>query len=376
MKKKGENGDGRSGRRWLAFLLTGILAPLFLNLVYLPRIPAPFFPGTALYGITTLMISVVMPFVLYACCGMLFPFFRRCGEDRENGCKPYSDGENTGKTTKKTTGENAGRTAGENTGQNTQKSYSAVFRKAYTLRNFSAGMRGMIPVFVISAGTVLFHISSRTPLRTGEDLFCALTVTAVAAALTEEAAFRVFAIRLCMNLLSPVNKGEPRRNISGGKACYDSDAERAQASVRTSSDAERAQASVRTSSDAERAQASARISSDAERAQTSVWISAAVFALVHAGNLFSGQPVPVTILQIGWALGMGLLLGGIFIRTGTILPGIAAHAVNNAADACFLSAQTAGAELIFQTAACAFLLLVGVRTVMHKNPLIYQKYEL
>ena len=317
MKKRGENGDGRSGRRWLAFLLTGILAPLFLNLVYLPRIPAPFFPGTALYGITTLMISVVMPFVLYACCGMLFPFFRRCGEDRENGCKPYSDGENTGKTT--------------------QKSYSAVFRKAYTLRNFSAGMRGMIPVFVISAGTVLFHISSRTPLRTGEDLFCALTVTAVAAALTEEAAFRVFAIRLCMNLLSPVNKGEPRRNISGGKVCYES---------------------------------------DAERAQTSVWISAAVFALVHAGNLFSGQPVPVTILQIGWALGMGLLLGGIFIRTGTILPGIAAHAVNNAADACFLSAQTAGAELIFQTAACAFLLLVGVRTVMHKNPLIYQKYEL
>ena len=356
MKKRGENGDGRSGRRWLAFLLTGILAPLFLNLVYLPRIPAPFFPGTALYGITTLMISVVMPFVLYTCCGMLFPFFRRCGEDRENGCKPYSDGENTGKTT--------------------QKSYSAVFRKAYTLRNFSAGMRGMIPVFVISAGTVLFHISSRTPLRTGEDLFCALTVTAVAAALTEEAAFRVFAIRLCMNLLSPVNKGEPRRNISGGKVCYESDAERAQASVRTSSDAERAQASVRTSSDAERAQASAWISADAKRAQTSVWISAAVFALVHAGNLFSGQPVPVTILQIGWALGMGLLLGGIFIRTGTILPGIAAHAVNNAADACFLSAQTAGAELIFQTAACAFLLLVGVRTVMHKNPLIYQKYEL
>ena len=341
MNTRGENEAGRSERRWPAFLLTGILAPLFLNLEYLPRLLVPGFPGTVLYGITTLILGIVMPFVLYACCGMAFRPERGLTDGRENG--------------RRTSGER------KKTYGNAQRTPGAAFRKAYTLRNFGVGMRELFPVFAISAGTVLLHIGSRMPLRRGEDLFCALAVTAAAAALTEEAAFRVFAIRLCMRILKPTNKGDHRKVIFGGK-------ESGKGLQKDDPVGIENEGGIENGED--------RYDSAAERARISVWTSAVIFALAHGGNLFTGQPLLMTVLQIGWALGMGLLIGGIFIRTGTVLPGIAAHAVNNAADACFLSVQTAGAELIFQAAASVFLLLVGIRTVMHKNLLIYQNYEL
>ena len=50
-----------------------------------------------------------------------------------------------------------------------------------------------------------------------------------------------------------------------------------------------------------------------------------IFALVHAMNLLSGAPLVATIYQILNAFGMGMFLCAVFLRSGSLWPGIIIH---------------------------------------------------
>ena len=50
-----------------------------------------------------------------------------------------------------------------------------------------------------------------------------------------------------------------------------------------------------------------------------------IFALIHAMNLLSGAPLLATIYQILNAFGMGMFLCAVFLRSGSLWPGIIIH---------------------------------------------------
>jgi len=54
-------------------------------------------------------------------------------------------------------------------------------------------------------------------------------------------------------------------------------------------------------------------------------LSSVVFGLVHLGNVFSGAPVGVSIIQALYATGIGMALGAVYLRTGNLLPCIIGH---------------------------------------------------
>ena len=53
--------------------------------------------------------------------------------------------------------------------------------------------------------------------------------------------------------------------------------------------------------------------------------TALIFSLVHATNIFAGADVNATLIQLFSALGAGLLLGALFLRSGSILPSMMVH---------------------------------------------------
>lgn len=50
----------------------------------------------------------------------------------------------------------------------------------------------------------------------------------------------------------------------------------------------------------------------------SLFLSAAIFGLIHAGNILVGADVGTTIFQVAYAFGLGMLFAGILIRTGNL----------------------------------------------------------
>lgn len=61
-----------------------------------------------------------------------------------------------------------------------------------------------------------------------------------------------------------------------------------------------------------------------------VMLTSGLFALVHGSNLLAGADVGSTILQIAAALGIGVFLGAVVLRSGNLWPVIAVHTVNDA----------------------------------------------
>jgi len=61
--------------------------------------------------------------------------------------------------------------------------------------------------------------------------------------------------------------------------------------------------------------------------RTAVLVSTAAFALAHAVNLLGGQDLLSTVGQIGFAAAFGLFAACAFLRTGSIWPVIAFHAL-------------------------------------------------
>ena len=54
-------------------------------------------------------------------------------------------------------------------------------------------------------------------------------------------------------------------------------------------------------------------------------ITSVIFALVHAVNLLAGAPLGITIVQIVNAMGLGMFLCAVFLRSGSLWPGIIIH---------------------------------------------------
>ncbi len=60
---------------------------------------------------------------------------------------------------------------------------------------------------------------------------------------------------------------------------------------------------------------------------TAIIVSALTFGIGHIVNLFSGQNIPETLLQIVFAVGWGFILTMVYYKGGSLLPCIAAHAM-------------------------------------------------
>ena len=54
-------------------------------------------------------------------------------------------------------------------------------------------------------------------------------------------------------------------------------------------------------------------------------LSSVIFGLIHLTNLLSGAPFGATILQILNVFGMGMFLCAVFLRSGSLWPGIIIH---------------------------------------------------
>ncbi len=58
---------------------------------------------------------------------------------------------------------------------------------------------------------------------------------------------------------------------------------------------------------------------------TAFWLSSIVFGLIHIGNALNGAPLGISVLQGLYAIGIGMALGAVYLRTGNILPCMFAH---------------------------------------------------
>lgn len=63
------------------------------------------------------------------------------------------------------------------------------------------------------------------------------------------------------------------------------------------------------------------------RALTAVIISSAIFGPIHMMNIIVGADPLMTILQAFMATCGGVVLAGIYLRTGSVIPGMIAHAI-------------------------------------------------
>lgn len=55
------------------------------------------------------------------------------------------------------------------------------------------------------------------------------------------------------------------------------------------------------------------------------WLSSLVFGLVHATNIFAGGDPASCAIQAVYAIGIGMALGAVYLRTGNLLPCILGH---------------------------------------------------
>ncbi len=55
------------------------------------------------------------------------------------------------------------------------------------------------------------------------------------------------------------------------------------------------------------------------------WLSSIVFGLIHLGNLMSGGDPKAVVIQAFYAIGVGMLFGAVYLRTGNLWPTILGH---------------------------------------------------
>ncbi|WP_303870730.1 CPBP family intramembrane glutamic endopeptidase [Acetobacterium wieringae] len=67
-----------------------------------------------------------------------------------------------------------------------------------------------------------------------------------------------------------------------------------------------------------------------KRAKLAIIISSVTFGIGHSVNLLNGAEYWQTFLQIGYAIAIGYLFTILFIKTGSLLPGIFTHGALNA----------------------------------------------
>ena len=55
------------------------------------------------------------------------------------------------------------------------------------------------------------------------------------------------------------------------------------------------------------------------------WLSSIVFGLIHLGNIFAGGDPKSVVVQAVYAIGVGMLFGAVYLRTGNLWPTILGH---------------------------------------------------
>lgn len=56
-----------------------------------------------------------------------------------------------------------------------------------------------------------------------------------------------------------------------------------------------------------------------------LWLSSVIFGLVHVTNAIAGAPLSLSIGQAAYAVGVGMVLGAVYLRTGNLWPSILGH---------------------------------------------------
>jgi membrane protease YdiL (CAAX protease family) len=99
-----------------------------------------------------------------------------------------------------------------------------------------------------------------------------------------------------------------------------------------------------------------------------VIVSAVTFGIGHIVNLFNGYDIVSNLLQIVYAVGVGFLLVFIFVRTGSLIPCIVFHSLNNMLSA-FGSAQML--TDITGSEQGGLMLNIGIRLILTAAYLLY-----
>ena len=55
------------------------------------------------------------------------------------------------------------------------------------------------------------------------------------------------------------------------------------------------------------------------------WLSSAVFGLIHLFNIMAGGDPKSVIIQAVYAIGVGMIFGAVYLRTGNLWPTVLAH---------------------------------------------------
>ena len=99
-----------------------------------------------------------------------------------------------------------------------------------------------------------------------------------------------------------------------------------------------------------------------------ITVSAVTFGVGHIVNLLNGYDIVSALIQIVYAVAVGFLLVFIFVRTGSLIPCIAFHSLNNILagfGSARILADIAGSEQGGQ------MLNVGIRTALAAAYLVY-----
>ncbi|MCR5544275.1 MAG: CPBP family intramembrane metalloprotease [Eubacterium sp.] len=76
------------------------------------------------------------------------------------------------------------------------------------------------------------------------------------------------------------------------------------------------------------------------------WISSIFFGLFHSFNIIAGADIVSSIVQSVSAIGMGMLFGAIYLRTGNMWPTIIAHWAIDSAEMCRADLNESGAKVM------------------------------
>ncbi|MFD0557087.1 CAAX prenyl protease-like protein [Stackebrandtia endophytica] len=100
-------------------------------------------------------------------------------------------------------------------------------------------------------------------------------------------------------------------------------------------------------------------------AVAAVFVSAILFGLAHLLNLFAGQPLFATLVQIGYAIGFGVGFAALLLRTNTIWIGIVLHSLVDANSEAWFGPSTEATQTTNDLVGLTPLFIVGLPLLIY-----------
>lgn len=97
-----------------------------------------------------------------------------------------------------------------------------------------------------------------------------------------------------------------------------------------------------------------------ENEKTAILVSSLTFGIGHIVNLLSGADLLSTLLQVGYAIAIGFLFTVMFLKSGSLIPCIVAHAVINS-----LSAFAREGTEMFYTVTAIVIMVIAALYAIH-----------